>query len=93
MHRKWLGGCKNENKLQFYHPMISCLKQFVARLKGRESTERATPRIPLPFEMEIRFKFHLLKSVASPARVFYVHLRTPAKQQARTIKEADIEFE
>ena len=93
MHRKWLSGNGDEKLLQSYHPMVTCFKQFIAKLRNRQNIVGTTARIPLPFEVESRFTYYLLKSPISSARVLYVHLRAPAKQQLNVTKEEDIEFE
>ncbi len=93
MHRKWLKNSVEEQRLQFYHPMITCFKQYVARLRRRESTVRSTARIPLPFDVETCFEYYLPKSVSSSARILYGHLHAPANQQPRAVKEEDIQFE
>ena len=87
MHGKWLVGGENSMALQSYHPMIGCFEQFISKLRTRESVVRTTARIPLPFEVESRFEYYLLKSTISSARVLYVRLKAPARQQLQLPKK------
>lgn len=91
MHSRWFG--KNTDKLLSYHPMISCFRSFVSRMRGDNNCIRTTARIPLPFPVESRFDFHFTTSGKSTARIAYVVLRAPSECIDLVAGDEDIEFE
>ncbi len=91
MHRQWLQGDCDGKILEFYQPTVTLSN--LSRNRERENEVRPTAHIPLPFEVESRFNYYVLKSPISSALVLYIHLRAPAKQQFHLENEKDIEFE
>jgi len=92
MHSRWLNGRQTKTLLS-YHPMISCFRSFVSRMRGNNDCIRTTARIPLPFPVESRFDVHFNTSQNSTARIAYVILRAPSECVDAIAGDEDIEFE
>ena len=75
-----------------YHPMVTCFKQFIRRIRGDRERIRTISRLPLPFLVETDIDEHLLKFPGTTARVLYCIMRAPA-QKTRNVEERELVFE
>ena len=79
--------------IERYHPMLNGLKIFFSNLKTTTQSIETKLRIPLPFEVEIRFKFYFLQLEGSITKVIYVMLRAPINERAKVFNDDEIKFD
>ena len=86
MHKTWIVGGDSSIVSQSYHPMIACFKQFIS--------EKVLSELLIVSRCLSQWSQDLnVKSTVSFARILYVHLKAPARQQLHATKEEDIVFE
>ena len=83
VHWMWLNGIGGTPKLEWYHPMIKCLRKFISVMQDR-TNERVfqVARIPLRFQCESSFEVYLQKW-SDGLRMLYVMLHAPIRNTKR----------